>query len=455
MNMRDMGPLKALGVAVMLWMMTGCSTTYEKPLVTRYWPPPPETPRVKFVDYYYSTDDVTLKKSMFGEALPDLFSKPYGVAVMENGEVICVTDLDRLILIYPQEHRYVLVREDVSWPFGATFTSEGNLYVTDMGQKDIRIFDKEGKYLRAFGKGVGLSKPTGIAVDEKRGRVYVVDAGAMTVKVFDMEGGYLYDLGKGKGSELGQFGFPSNIAVNTEGQVYVVDSMNFRVEVFNPEGEAQFAFGELGDTPGSFARPKGIAIDQRGYVYVVDAAFRNVQVFEDSGQLLGWFAEGGDVRGLFNLPAGVAVDFLNRIYVVDQVNPKLNIYQFLPDDYWSRFPEEKMAAESMGHRFEAPPSEHKPQVSEESVEAQEPIVEPEVSGQPEEVGKEEAAPPPPEAGRPSTKKEAELLYQMLEIRFGSAAAEYRNRVMSADPPTVQKWGTRILSAQEIGDVFEE
>jgi len=433
-------------------LVGGCSTTYDKKINTLYWPDVPETPRIKWVDYFRTIEDITLEKSFFSDRSEDLFSKPYGIAVTGDGRRICVTDLDQLVILYPEEKRYTIVKDDVAWPFGAAFTGSGKLYVTDMTAKEVRVFDESDKFVKAFGKGVGFSKPSGIAVDEPRNRVYVADAGAHTIHIFTMEGEYVSELGHGKGGDPGQFGFPSNIAVDDEGTVFVVDSMNFRVQVFSPEGEFLYLWGELGDTSGSFARPKGITLDSFGHVLVVDSAFQNVQVFEKTGQLLGWFSGGGNRQGYLQLPSTVAADDFGRIYVLQQIFPRVSVFQFLDEEYWDEHPEEKALAEARGHRFDfspltLPEGETPPAATTPSAPATEaPVAE-------EPVALQEEAPRP--ASPPGPGGEANLLIQMLEIRFGTLPTEYRERVNSADPQTLQKWGARILSAQQLEEVFSE
>ena len=45
------------------------------------------------------------------------------------------------------ESRYVL-----SHPFGMALDAAGNLYVVDLGEKNIKVFDKSGAYVRTMGR---------------------------------------------------------------------------------------------------------------------------------------------------------------------------------------------------------------------------------------------------------------------------------------------------------------
>ena len=82
-------------------------------------------------------------------------------------------------------------------------------------------------------------------VDDRNGLVYIVDIGAHNVVVLDQHGTFLFKFGE-RGSEVGQFNFPSDIALDEEGNVYVLDSLNFRVQVFSPSGDFLREFGEQG-----------------------------------------------------------------------------------------------------------------------------------------------------------------------------------------------------------------
>ena len=111
----------------------------------------------------------------------------------------------------------------------------------------------------------------------------------------------------GRGSDNGQFHYPSGVAADaSSGIIYVADSINARVQAFDSATLLHVA-----DLPGPFGYPAGVAVDGSGRVYVADSALRLVRVF-DSGR-----NHVDDIRGPFVSPYGVAVDGSGRAHVAD------------------------------------------------------------------------------------------------------------------------------------------
>ena len=83
----------------------------------------------------------------------------------------------------------------------------------------------------AFGKGE-LERVTGMAVDPERQRIYLVDAPRSTLLVYSLDGKKQAEWGR-RGSAVGEFNFPLDVALDPDGNVYVLDALNFRVQVFS------------------------------------------------------------------------------------------------------------------------------------------------------------------------------------------------------------------------------
>ncbi len=75
-----------------------------------------------------------------------------------------------------------------------------NIYVSEVGNRRISKFDREGKFLTTFGERSeffeGFITPTGILVKEEK--VFVADRDRKLVAVFDLNGNYITSLLKGK-----------------------------------------------------------------------------------------------------------------------------------------------------------------------------------------------------------------------------------------------------------------
>ena len=332
--------LKVLTLSALLAMVVSCAPTYKKADIDMAWPLPPDEPKIKYVETIRSTLDVGMKTGMadalFGEEKAQGMTKPYGVAVDGKG-VIYVTDPGRVFVFDMNNSSYGFIGMDpgqgkLALPIGIAISADGRIFVTDVSQDRVFVY-RERKYIAAIGEKGDLDGPSGVAVDDTRGLVYVTDAKKHYVKVYSSKDYSSVRTIGTRGSETGQFNYPTNITVDTEGKVYVVDSGNFRVQIFDAEGKFLRAIGKLGDMPGSLARPKGIAVDSEGHIYVVDTAFANFQIFDREGTLLLAVGGHGDPPGRFWLPAGMAVDHQDRIYVVDQYPGLVQVFQYMGEKW--------------------------------------------------------------------------------------------------------------------------
>jgi DNA-binding beta-propeller fold protein YncE len=122
-------------------------------------------------------------------------------------------------------------------PEAAKFNSAGKMFVSDLKNDRVQVFDKDGKFIMTWGKTGSnpgeFKTPAGLAID-KDDNVYVTEIGNDRVQVFDKNGQFLTMFGK-KGSGNGEFGNLHGIIVDkSSGWVYVADTANNRYQVFKP-----------------------------------------------------------------------------------------------------------------------------------------------------------------------------------------------------------------------------
>lgn len=116
---------------------------------------------------------------------------------------------------------------------------DGRIYLLSAETAHVYVFDSDRKLLFWFGQKGGssgkLSRPVGVAVDDRFDRIYVVDYMRHAVNVYTSDGRYLTEFG-GLGWSEGWFQFPSDIDVDSQGRIMVADTFNNRVQVFGPAG---------------------------------------------------------------------------------------------------------------------------------------------------------------------------------------------------------------------------
>lgn len=101
------------------------------------------------------------------------------------------------------------------------------------------------------------------------------------IQVFDREGNFIRLFGKGGvgNKEDGALMYPFAVAVDREGTVVVSDAGNYRMQIFSSEGKYLQKFGSYGGGEGQFACPFGMVIDREGNIVVVEQANNRVQIF--------------------------------------------------------------------------------------------------------------------------------------------------------------------------------
>ena len=312
------------------------------------FPPPPDEPRFVYERMIRGTADVepdvaseALKRLLTGDQTQTSIGmkKPYGVAV-HKGRIFVSDTAIREIKVFdvPERRAFTFGQGDedasnrISKAIGISVDSSGDLYVADASAKNIKVYNRDGQFLRKFGGGL-FDRLASLKVDKKGERVYAVDIGGVSsenhrVRVFNAQTGeHLFDFGK-RGGGSGEFNLPRDVAIGKD-KLYVVDGGNFRIQVFDMKGNFLKTFGEIGKQMGDFGRPKEADTDSDGNLYVIDAAFGNFQIFDPEGHLLMYIGERSEQNGpaRYGLPSGITIDEDGRIYVVDQLFKKLDIFR--------------------------------------------------------------------------------------------------------------------------------
>jgi sugar lactone lactonase YvrE len=339
-----------MAAACVAAVLAGCAAVpVEEPrptFVPPVFPAPPDEPRFVYERTIYGAPDVVvedkttqLRRQVTGEMRSgDMLSKPYGIAVY-RGRIFVTDTVQRFVLVLdvPNGRSYRIGDGEgesaLVKPIGIDVDAMGRVYVADISQKQIVVYDPAGKLLKKIGGPEHFDRLTSVTVNPEGTLIYAVDIGGVSserhvVRVFDGDGKFKMDIGR-RGTGPGEFNLPRDLAIGKDGKLYVVDGGNFRVVVFDRDGKYVNAFGSVGRQLGNFARPKEIATDPEGNVYVVDTAFGNFQIFSEDGQLL-LFVGSRDERdrpARYLLPSGITVDEDGRVYMVDQWFRKIEVFR--------------------------------------------------------------------------------------------------------------------------------
>jgi hypothetical protein len=188
----------------------------------------------------------------------------------------------------------------------------------------ILQFDPSGKLLKSFGAGM-FGYPHGFTVDHE-GNLWVSDVNdkdtvlgmparsaagdvlGQEVLKLDQNGKVLMMLGKmgAGGSGTDTFDRPTGVAVAANGDIFVSDghspnkSNNGRILKFSKDGKFIKTWGHKGSAPGDFEDPHDIFVGgSLGRVYVADRRNSRIQIFDQDGNLIATWSQFGQPSSVF------------------------------------------------------------------------------------------------------------------------------------------------------------
>lgn len=218
-----------------------------------------------------------------------------------------------------------------SFPYGIDVESEtGNIFVADMINKRIQIFDRNGKFLDWFPKkkmtgGFAADVfPTDIAVE--KGKVYVCNP--YQVLIFTTKGELIKQIGMPgdtNDKKIPRFDRLNGIDVGPDGTIYAADSNNLRIQAIDPNGKVKWIVGEpskagaeISQEKRVFGLPRNVSVGPDGNVYVADPFHFQIKVFAPDGKQLASMGKQGTEDGNFDFPNGIELTKDKVIYVVDK-----------------------------------------------------------------------------------------------------------------------------------------
>lgn len=245
-----------------------------------------------------------------------------GITKTSNGHFIVFHRGEHQLLEFDQEHNFVreLGQGLFKNPHGLRLDRQENIWVTDSDRHLVLRFSPEGEITMVLGKnnlaGTGwfdrdynlvlFNNPLDVAFDNSD-NIYVVDKGNARIVKMDKNGAFIKAWGK-KGNGKGEFNFAHSIVIDKQNRVIIADRENKRIQLFDLEGKVVGQWDNLG-------YPYVIQLNDN-HLWVTDARAEKVRKLNLQGEILDTFqGEAGRNPGQFSSVHGIHVDVDGTILV--------------------------------------------------------------------------------------------------------------------------------------------
>ena len=266
------------------------------------------------------------------------FVTPRNVAVGPDGRIYVADSGNHRLQVFDKDGNFLLKwgsqgagPGQFNEPWGLAVAKDSTVYVADTWNHRIEVFSAQGEFLRSFGSFMNVQDPKAdpgkfwgprdIAIDPQ-GNLYVTDTGNKRVQKFTPTGEFLGVWGGG-GITPGAFEEPVGIDIDQQGNIYVADAWNQRIQKFDSNFTPLAQWHVTGwDTQNVFNKPY-LAVDAQGRVFISDPEGYRVIGYDPGGNIIVVWGQYGQDRSSFGLPTGLAFDAEGYLLVADADNNRI------------------------------------------------------------------------------------------------------------------------------------
>lgn len=272
------------------------------------------------------------------------FITPRNLAVSPDGLVYVADSGNHRIQVFDQNGNFMYKwgsngagAGQFNEPWGIAVAPDGNVYVADTWNHRVQIFSPTGEYLNSFGTFANVQTdaqaepgmfwgPRDVAIDAQ-GNVYVTDTGNKRVEKFTANGQFLQAWGGG-GIVPGKFEEPVGIAIDSQGNIYVADTWNQRVQKFDTNFNPILEWSVAGWDGESVVNKPYITVDDQNRVFISDPeGYRIIGYDGNTGSVLVTWGQFGQDLASFGLPVGLKIDSAGNLLVADSDNNRIMKFQ--------------------------------------------------------------------------------------------------------------------------------
>jgi tetratricopeptide (TPR) repeat protein/DNA-binding beta-propeller fold protein YncE len=207
----------------------------------------------------------------------------------------------------------------------------GDLVVVNEGSGSVAILDPLLKPRTQFsqsGRSPGeLNDPKPVAVSVNN-NIYVGDVNNRRISVFNYQGLYLYSFGS-HGSSASDLLKPTHVSIDAEENIYVLEGSD-RLSIFDLHGNLIYRIksNELKELFGRTPELSAMTTDLNGILYLGDRTSNRVSIFDwRKGEVLGVHGVFGLERSQYRDISYLSVNVNGQLAILDKLNNKVEIVQ--------------------------------------------------------------------------------------------------------------------------------
>jgi len=173
---------------------------------------------------------------------------------------------------------------ELNAPNPVAVSSNRNIYVGDVKNKRISVFNHQGLFLYTIGNqgsaGNDLLRPSHVAIDAAE-NVYVLE-GPTRLSIFDLRGNLIERI---KATDLKEiFGDTPEFSAMTadlSGNLYLGDDVSNRITILDwRQRKILGQFGGLGQSRAQYRKISQLSVNARGQIAILDTKNKKVEVFQ-------------------------------------------------------------------------------------------------------------------------------------------------------------------------------
>ena len=244
------------------------------------------------------------------------FNLPWGVETDKKTDNIYVVDLcNYRVQVFNKEGKYLFKFGDKNRAGNIKFSdciaiSKDFVFVSEKKPGSLLVYDLNGNFIKQIwttGDGKkGLSEPFGIAIDEVTGDIYVCDCNDCCVKIFTQDYSHKTEFGNG-------ITFLRDIKL-TKNNIYLLSNKSPFLYIFNLD-LTQVNSAIVSDSISQHLNaPNSFVIDEAGNFIFPSYSNDNVTIFDKQGRLI------HKITDSISKPVGLTLDSKGRVIVVGHNN---------------------------------------------------------------------------------------------------------------------------------------